>query len=135
MASSGDLSNSIPTPSITERLEAATSELHKLEELVKSGELDSRVLSEFRNAVDHIRSTTWAVQKWLGLKNESGGDPFSVLPIMSAERVKRAIQLNNDLSLDLQTVDVGFDTPGILNLFNAVDDLHRRLAKLLQRET
>jgi hypothetical protein len=135
MAMPGDPSDSISNPSITERLEAATGELHALEELVKSGELDSRVLSEFRNAVDHIRSTTWAVQKWLGLNNESGGDPFSVLPIMSAERVKRATQIANDLSLDLQTVDVGFDTPGILDLFNAVDDLHRRLAKLLQRES
>jgi hypothetical protein len=133
MATPGDPSNS--NPSITERLEAATGELHALEELVKSGELDSRVLSEFRDAVDHIRSTTWAVQKWLGLNSESGADPFSVLPIMSAERVKRATQITNDLSLDLQSVDVGFETPGIVELFNAVDDLHRRLAKLLQRET
>lgn len=121
-------------PSITQRLEAATGELQQLEELVKSGELDSRVLSEFRNAVDHIRGTTWAVQKWLGLNNESGGDPFSVLPIMSAERVKRATQITNDLSLDLQTVDVGIETPGIVELFAAVDDLHRRLAILLKRE-
>ena len=120
--------------SITARLEAATTELHKLEELVKSGDLDSRVLSEFRNAVDHIRSTTWAVQKWLGLNSESGGDPFSVLPIMSAERVKRAAQIANDLSLDLQTVDVGIDTPGVADLFHAVDNLHRRLATLLKRE-
>ena len=122
------------TTSITARLEAATSELHELEELVKSGDLDSRVLSEFRGAVDHIRNTTWAVQKWLGLSNESGGDPFSVLPIMSAERVKRATQICSDLSLDLQTIDVGFETPGVSELFNAVDDLHRRLAKLLKRD-
>jgi hypothetical protein len=120
--------------SVTARLEAATSELHQLEKLVKSGELDSRVFSEFRNAVDHIRSTTWAVQKWLGLKNESGGDPYFVLPIMSAERVKRATQIANDLSLDLQTVDVGIDTPGVAELFNACDNLHRRLAALLKRE-
>lgn len=120
--------------SITARLEAATSELNELEELVKSGDLDSRVLSEFRGAVDHIRNTTWAVQKWLGLSNESGGDPFSVLPIMSAERVKRGTQICQDLSLDLQTIDVGFETPGVSELFNAVDDLHRRLAKLLKRD-
>lgn len=123
------------TPSITARLEAATGELHQLEELVKSGDLDSRVLSEFRDAVDHIRGTTWAVQKWVGLSNESGGDPFSVLPIMSAERVKRATQISKDLALDLQTVDVGIDTPGIVDLFNAIDDLRRRLAALLKRET
>jgi hypothetical protein len=119
---------------ITARLEAATSELNQLEALVKSGELDARVLSEFRNAVDHIRSTTWAVQKWLGLNYESGGDPFSVLPIMSAERVKRGTQIANDLSLDLQTVDIGIETPGITELYDAVDNLRRRLATLLKRE-
>ena len=116
-------------------MKVATDELHELEELVKSGDLDSRVLSEFREAVDHVRSTTWAVQKWIGLSDESGGDPFTVLPIMSAERVKRAIQISTDLSLDLQTIEVGIDTPGIIELFNAVDDLHRRLAKLLKRDT
>jgi hypothetical protein len=121
--------------SITTRLEAATRELNELEELVKSGTLDSRVLSEFREAVDHVRSTTWAVQKWIGLSDESGGDPFTVLPIMSAERVKRAIQISTDLSLDLQTIEVGIDTPGIIDLFNAVDDLHRRLTTLLKRDT
>jgi hypothetical protein len=121
-------------PAVTARLEAATDELRQLEELVKSGELDSRVFSEFRSAVDHIRNTTWAVQKWVGLSNQSGGDPFSVLPIMSAERVKRATKICTDLSLDLQTVDVGLDTPGIGELFNAIDDLHRRLAKLLKRD-
>ena len=121
------------TLSITARLEASTGELHALEELVKTGKLDSRVLAEFRNAIDHIRNTTWAVQKWIGLLvDESGGDPFSVLPIMSAERVKRATQISSDLSLDLQSVEIGIDTPGIVDLFNAVDDLHRRLATLLK---
>jgi hypothetical protein len=123
------------TSSITARLEATTGELHELEKLVRTGKLDSRVLAEFRNAVDHIRNTTWAVQKWIGLSDQSGGDPFSVLPIMSAERVKRARQISSDLSLDLQSSEVGIETPGIVDLFNAVDDLHRRLAVLLKRET
>ena len=126
--------NSSSSP-ITSRLESATGELHELEQLVKSGNLDARVLSEFRNAVDHIRNTTWAVQKWIGLSGESGGDPFSVLPIMSAERVKRATQICTDLSLDLQTVDVGIDTPGITGLYNAVEDLQRRLGALVKRES
>ncbi|MFZ0886487.1 MAG: hypothetical protein WAN14_24005 [Candidatus Acidiferrales bacterium] len=119
---------------LTARLEAATGELQQLEALVKSGELDARVLAEFRNAVDHIRGTTWAVQKWLGLNQESGGDPFSVLPVMSAERVKRATQITNDLSLDLQSTDIGIETQGIEELYDAVDNLRRRLATLLKRE-
>lgn len=123
---------SSPTP-LTSRLENATTELQHLEQLVQTGELDQRVLSEFRNAVDHIRTTAWAVQKWVGLSHESGGDPFSVLPIMSAERVRRATQIANDLCLDLQSSDVGLDTKGILDLYNSVDDLRRRLAVLLKR--
>ncbi len=118
--------------SITERLEAATTELQQLEVLVKSGDLDSRVLDEFRNAVDHIRSTTWAVQKWLGLSHESGGDPFSVLPTLAEERVRRATQISKDLALDVQATDVGVETKGIGELFQAVDDLRVRLSTILK---
>lgn len=118
--------------SITERLEAATTELQQLEELVKSGDLDSRVLDEFRNAVDHIRSTTWAVQKWLGLSHESGGDPFSVLPTLAEERVRRATQISKDLALDVQATDVGVETKGIGELFQAVDDLRVRPSTILK---
>jgi hypothetical protein len=118
---------------ITSRLQAATAELQELEELVKSGELDSRVLNEFRNSVDHIRGTAWAVQQWVGLKES--GDPYAVLPKLSAERVRRATQLTNDLVLDLQSGDVGLETEGIAGLFSAVDDLHRRLGLLLNRQS
>jgi hypothetical protein len=117
---------------ITSRLQAATAELQELEELVKSGELDSRVLNEFRDSVDHIRGTAWAVQQWVGLKES--GDPYAVLPKLSAERVRRATQLTNDLVLDLQSGDVGVETEGLAQLFSAVDDLHRRLGLLLNRE-
>jgi hypothetical protein len=131
MSTLGDESKVPSAPSLTARLLAATHELHELERLVKSGKLDSRILSEFRDAVDHIRGTSWAVQKWVGLSHQSGGDPFTVLPIMAAERVKRATQMSKDLSLDLQSVDVNFDTPGIVALFDAIGDLHRRLGALL----
>ncbi len=128
-----DASHSESPQSITERLESSTKELQQLEVLVKSGDLDSRVLNEFRNAVDHIRSTTWAVQRWLGLSHESGGDPFSVLPILAEERVRRATQITSDLVLDLQAVDVGVDTKGIGELAQAVNDLNYRLTTLLKR--
>lgn len=120
--------------SVTVRLHAATAELRELEQLVKSGDLDPRVLSEFRNAIDYIRTTAWAVQQWAGLKQQKDGDPYSVLPILSAERVRRATKLTRDLSLDLQAVEVTVDTEGLAQLFEAIDDLHRRLALLFKRE-
>ena len=120
----------VPTKSnLTVRLEAATGELRELEELVRSGDLDPRVLSEFRGAVDFIRTTSWAVQQWVGLEQKSG-DPYTVLPMLAAERVRRATQLARDLSLDLQAVEVDFETPGLKQLYEATEDLYRRLAVL-----
>jgi hypothetical protein len=118
---------------LTARLQKATAELRDLEELVRSGNLDPRVLSEFRGAVDYIRTTTWAVQQWVGLEQRSG-DPYTVLPMLAAERVRRATQLARDLSLDLQAVEVDFETPGLKQLYEAIDDLHRRLAVLCKRK-
>jgi hypothetical protein len=120
--------------SLTARLGATTVQLQELEHSVISGNLDPRVLSEFRNAVDHIRNTTWAVQQWVGAREKSG-DPYAVLPALAAQLVHRATQLANDLCLDLQTVEVTTDTEGVGELYRAVGDLRRRLELLFKRET
>ena len=111
--------------SLTARLRETTVELQELERSVISGDLYPRVLSEFRNAVNHIRNTAWAVQQWVGAKEQSG-DPYAVLPALAAQRVQRATQLANDLCLDLQTVEVTADTEGVGDLYRAVDDLRRQ---------
>lgn len=120
--------------SLTARLRVTTVELQELEQSVISGDLDPRVLSEFRNAVDHIRNTAWAVQQWVGAREQSR-DPYAVLPALAAQRVHRATQLANDLCLDLQTVEVTAETEGVGELYRAVDDLRRRLELLFKRGT
>jgi len=121
-----------PKSSLTARLQAITSELQELEHSVLSGDLDSRVLSEFRNAVDHIRNTAWSVQQWVDAPQQSG-DPYAVLPALAAQRVRRATQLATDLCLDLQTVEVTAETEGMGDLYRSIDDLHRRLERLLNK--
>lgn len=118
--------------SLTERLEAATANLRELEQLVKSGDLDSRVLQEFRNAVDHIRATSWAVQQWIGLSAQRG-NPYELLPTLSAERVRRGTTLVKDLLLDIQSGEVAIETPGLDKLYPVVVDLEQRLKMLLRR--
>jgi hypothetical protein len=120
--------------SLSARLQVTTVELQELERLVTSGDLDPRVLSEFRNAVDHIRNTAWAVQQWVGAR-ENSVDPYAVLPALTAQRVHRATQLTNDLSLDLQAVEVTAETEGVGDLYRAVQDLHTRLGLLFKRGT
>ena len=121
-----------PARSISQRLQAATDELQKLEKLVVSGDCAPRVLSDFRGAVDSIRQTAWAVQQWSELQQQHR-DPYSVLGILQEERVRRAAQIAKDLTLDLESLELGLDTPGLANLFRAIDGLHHRLAPLFRK--
>jgi hypothetical protein len=117
--------------SLSERLKAATDELQELEQLVVSGNLSPRVLSEFRSAVDSIRQTAWAVQQWIELQQQHR-DPYTVLGILSKERVRRATQIAKDLTIDLESLELGLETEGMANLFHAIEGLHERLAPLFK---
>ncbi len=116
---------------LSARLQASTAALHELEQAVKSGDLDPRVLNEFHNAMDHIRNTAQAVQEWF-VAQELRRDPYAVLPALAAQRVHRATQLLKDLTLDLQNADVSVDTPGLGDLHEAVDAMNRHLGGLLR---
>jgi len=119
--------------SISERLKAATDELQKLEQLVVSGDCSPRVLSEFRGAVDSIRQTAWAVQQWTELQSQHR-DPYTVLGLLSEERVRRATQLSRDLKIDLESLELNVETEGLDKLFQATKGLYERLAPLFRRE-
>jgi hypothetical protein len=123
----------VDTQSISERLKRATSELYELEQLVLSGSFSPRVLSEFRSAVDNVRQTSWAVQQWIGLQEQSR-DPYSVMNILSTERVRRATEINKDLAIDLQSLEVGLETGGLKELYRAVTDLQESLAPLFPKK-
>ena len=111
---------------LSERLTAATQELQELEKLVISGDFSPRVLSDFRSAVDNIRQTAWAVQQWAERKQQQR-DPYAVLSILSRERVRRATQITTDLTVDLESLELGFETEGLESLFHAIQRLHERL--------
>ena len=124
--------NQANVKSISERLLASTTELQELEKLVRSGDFSPRVLSEFRDAVDNVRQTAWAVQNWIGLK-EQKRDPYSVLSALSEERVRRATQIAHDLTVDLQSLEVGLETEGLAGLLRAVEGLRECLARLFRK--
>lgn len=131
MAQSGAQTKTDST-SMSQRLQAATTELQELERLVLSGNFSPRVLSEFRSAVDNVRQTAWTVQQWIGLQEQSR-DPYTVMSALSTERVRRATQINRDLAIDLQSLEVGLETDGLKELFGAVNDLHEAMAPLFPK--
>jgi len=117
---------------LSERLKAATDELQKLEKLVMSGDCAPRVLGEFRSAVDSIRQTAWAVQQWTELQQQHR-DPYKVLGILGEERIRRATQLTKDLTIDLESQELGLETEGLKKLFEAIKDLYERMEPLFKK--
>jgi len=106
--------------------------LQKLEQLVVSGDCSPRVLADFRSAVDSIRQTAWAVQQWTELQRQHR-DPYTVLSILSEERVRRAAQIAKDLTIDLESLELGLETEGLANLFHAIEGLYGRLRPLFKK--
>lgn len=113
------------------RLKKAAAELRELDEALKSGGVDSRVLREFRDAVDYVRKTAWAVQEWQERQLQRR-DTATVLPLLTAERVRRTIQLSNAVVADLKAHEATPETPGIDELFRAVEGLRQLLTGLLK---
>ena len=130
MESSGE--NQSSAQSISLRLQAATDELHTLEQLVTSGDISPRVLSEFRSAVDSIRLTAFTIQQWTEMQQQHH-DPYTLLDKLSEERVRRAIKTVKDLTTDLESLDLGIETKGLSDLFHAVEALHERMTPLFKK--
>ncbi len=112
------------------QLRRTTAALLKLEECIKSGGLDPRVLREFRDAVDYVRKTAWVVQEWQERQLQRR-DTSTVLPLLTAERVRRATQLSEALAKDLEAREVTSETAGIDELFRALEHICQHLARLL----
>ena len=111
------------------QLRKTSAQLSKIEQAIKAGGVDPRILSDFRDAVDYVRKTAWAVQEWQERQLKQR-DPQTVLPLITAERIRRTTQLSKAIMVDLAAHDVTRDTPGVDELFRAVETLHQHVAGL-----
>jgi hypothetical protein len=71
--------------SLAERLEEACTQLSDIEQCLKSSDVDSVVLDAFRRAHGQMRSTAWAIQRWLELRAVQG-DASPVFSHLNNER-------------------------------------------------
>lgn len=119
---------------VTFRLKMAIDDLLKLEKDMKdvrAGRMDPRVLREFRDAVDYVRKTAWALQE-LQERQAHQRDTATVRTLLTDERVRRTTQLSKALASDLDANEVSQGTVGTADLFRAVEDLYQRLAALFK---
>src|SRR5258708_4255019 len=112
---------------LTFRLRKTTSELLRLDQAIKSGNIDQRVLREFRDAIDYVRKTAWAVQEWQE-RQAQHRDTATVLPSLVQERVPRATQLCKAIEEDLKESEITPETAGIEELFRSTQQLSRDLS-------
>src|SRR5258707_14254990 len=61
------------------QLKKTSAELLRLEHAIRTGGIDQRILTDFRDAVDHVRKTAWAVQEWQE-RHITRPDPQTVPP-------------------------------------------------------
>jgi multidrug resistance efflux pump len=84
---------------VSSQVARATSELNRLDELLKAGRVDGRVLSEFRSAVDRIRTSGWQVQVWLE------GDERALSVLLMEERIRAVTRLASQLAAEITACD------------------------------
>jgi hypothetical protein len=113
------------------QLRKASSELVKIEQGIKAGGIEPRILEEFRDSVDYVRKTAWAVQEWQERQLQKR-DPQTVLPLITSERIRRATQLCKAITSDLAAHQVTSETAGMEDLFRAIEGLYQSIAELFR---
>src|SRR5258706_7127808 len=74
------------------QLKKTSAELLQLEHAIRTGGIDQRIMTDFRDAVDHVRKTAWAVQEWQE-RQITRHDPQTLPSLLISQRIRRAAQL------------------------------------------
>jgi hypothetical protein len=106
-------------------------ELQKLEKTLQSEGIDFRLLNEFRDTVDTIRTTALAVQQLRELQLR-GRDNHEIISMLVTDRIRRATNLCHELVADLDAGKMSSETRGVDDLFNSLELACDRLRHLLK---
>jgi len=110
------------TKQVSAQVARITGELNRLEQLLSAGMVDRRVVSEFRDAVNKVRQTSWQVQCWMD------GDIKTLSSMLIEQRIRAASQLANHLAADFQAKGQSFAGIGHLR------DSMRKLEQVMQED-
>jgi hypothetical protein len=114
------------------QIERTSAELQKLEKAMQYEGIDLRLLSEYRDAVNYIRSAAGMVQQLreCHLRGLDDGGLFSVL---SAKRIRRTINSCLEVIADLDAGRVKYESKDVDELYQALEQLSNRLRRDCQQ--
>lgn len=113
------------------QLRKTCADLVRLEYDMRSGPIEPRVLSEFRDAVDNVRKTAWAVQEWQERESKQQ-NPQTVLPLLTAESIRRATQLCDTIANAAAAREIARETVGIDEFLTAVERVCKSLTEIFK---
>jgi|NGEPerStandDraft_6_1074524.scaffolds.fasta_scaffold16131_2 hypothetical protein len=115
--------------SISVRLQNVTNELRDIQDLLtQDDDVDARILTDFRDAVNRVRNTAWAVEQYANSKS-ANTDPQTVISVLAGERVRIAYQLCKLIQSDLSNSDIQFQKGQLLQFRDVTHELDGQLEK------
>jgi hypothetical protein len=106
-------------------------ELQKLEKALQAEGIDFRLLNEFRDTVDSIRTTSLAVQQLRELQLK-GRDETEIKSMLVSERVRRINNLCQELVADIDAGHLSHGVKGVDELYDSLEQACDRLRHLLK---
>lgn len=113
------------------QVKKASIELQNLEKALQSEGIDLRLLKEYRDAADYIRTTAVAVQQ-LRECQLRGLDDGELVGAMAVERIARTISVCMEVITDVDAGRVKSESKGVEELYRAIEQLRDRLRRLLK---
>ena len=119
-------------PAVSSRLEQAISELQGLNEVLLSGDLAPHILTDFRDALNRVRTAAWAAQQYVARKETDQGSS-SVLSLLVGARIRTTYQLCQSISEDLKRTDIEIQKGSLVQLYEVMSALTEQLQGIVNR--
>jgi hypothetical protein len=101
-------------------------ELQNLEKLLQCEDIDLRLVKEYRDAVEYIRTAAATLQQ-LRECQFGGLDGGELLSTLATDRIRRTLNLCVEVAADLDAGRLKTESKGVDELYRAIEDLHDRI--------
>jgi len=107
-------------------------ELQKLEKCLRDAGIDLRLLKDYRDAAEYVRTVSGAVKQLRECQIQERSDSEAISSLC-AERIRRTSGLCVEVLVDLEAGRVTADTQGIEEFYRSLEDNLNRLRPLLRQ--
>ena len=120
-------------PDISLTLQNVTNEIRQIQVLLTSENgidhgIDPRILTDFRDAVNRVRNTAWAVEQYAN-STVADADSRTLLSLLAGERVRVVYQLCRLVQADVANSEIKLQKGQLMHLRDATRELTRQLGE------